>query len=305
MTFSRMALSWRRTQSTRPAVLGLCLWAGCLACGAAPTVRSTDASAEGLLAAADSRSDAVAEQGTAPDGEDREGWMPLFDGRSLEGWMPKIAGQALGRDERQIFRVEDGVLKVSYENYEQFQGEFGHLFYETPFSHYRLRVEYRFTGEQTPGGPGWAWRNSGVMLHGQSPESMGTDQEFPVSLELQLLGGDGQNTRPTANLCTPGTDVDIAGQPVSQHCINAEAPTFHGDGWVTVEAEVMGGERVRHLVNGRVVLEYSRLRYDPDDADARRLPTFPRTWVSGGYLSLQAESHGVEFRRVDVMPLDS
>lgn len=232
-----------------------------------------------------------------------ESWLQLFNGQDLSGWTPKIVGQSIGQDEREIFRVEDGLLKVSYDGYETFDGTFGHLFYETPFSYYRLRIEYRFTGEQTPGGPGWAWRNSGVMLHGQSPESMLLDQEFPVSLELQMLGGDGTHSRPTANLCTPGTDVDMAGSAVDRHCVDSTSPTFPGDGWVTVEAEVHGGEWVRHLVGGDVVMEYTRMRYDPDDPDARRLEQFPDKWVSRGYLSLQAESHPLEFRRVELLPL--
>lgn len=231
-------------------------------------------------------------------------WIPLFNGRDLMGWTPKIVGQPAGKDEREIFRVEDGVLKVSYDGYESFDGTFGHLFYDTPYSHYRLRVEYRFTGEQTPGGPGWAWRNSGVMLHGQSAQSMGVDQEFPVSLELQMLGGDGTHERPTANLCTPGTDVDMSGAAVDAHCTNSTAPTFHGDQWVTVEAEVRGGKLIRHLIDGEVVLEYTRMRYDPDDPEARGLEEYPDKWVTRGYLSLQAESHPVEFRCVELLPLE-
>ncbi|MDG2148653.1 MAG: DUF1080 domain-containing protein [Planctomycetota bacterium] len=237
--------------------------------------------------------------------QDTQGWLQLFNGHDLSGWTPKIVGQPAGQDERKIFRVEDGLLKVSYDGYETFEGTFGHLFYETPFSHYRLRIVYRFTGEQTPGGPGWAWRNSGVMLHGQSPESMLRDQEFPVSLELQMLGGDGTHSRPTANLCTPGTDVDMAGRAVDRHCINSSSATFAGDVWVTVEAEVHGGEWVRHLVDDHVVLEYTRMRYDPDDPEARRLEQFPEKWLSRGYLSLQAESHPVEFLRVELLPLES
>jgi hypothetical protein len=232
-------------------------------------------------------------------------WTQLFNGRDLTGWTPKIVGQPAGQDERDIFRVEDGILKVSYDGYETFDGTFGHLFHDTPYSHYRLRVEYRFTGEQTPGGPGWAWRNSGVMLHGQSAQSMRLDQEFPVSLELQMLGGDGTHERPNANLCTPGTDVDMAGVAVDRHCTNSTSRTFHGDDWVVVEAEVYGGELVRHLIDGDVVIEYTRLRYDPDDADARRLQAFPDVWITGGYLSLQAESHPLEFRRIELMPLES
>ncbi len=99
-------------------------------------------------------------------------WVSLFNGKNLDGWTPKIAGYDLGDNFGDTFRVEDGVMKVCYDKYDKFDRKFGHIFYETPFSHYILRAEYRFTGEQVPGGPGWAFRNNGLMLHCQSPESM-------------------------------------------------------------------------------------------------------------------------------------
>ena len=120
----------------------------------------------------------------------REEWTKLFDGRSLEGWVPKITGYAVGENFANTFRVENGVLKVAYDGYEgPFDGRFGHLFFKTPFSHYRLVIEYRFVGEQATGGPEWAFRNSGVMIHGQPVETMQKDQDFPISIEVQLLGG--------------------------------------------------------------------------------------------------------------------
>jgi hypothetical protein len=93
-----------------------------------------------------------------------EGWIALFNGKDLNDWKIKITGHPLGENYKNTFRVENGILKVSYAEYDTFRGEFGHIFYKTPFSHYKLRVEYRFTGEQVPGGPSWGLRNSGAML---------------------------------------------------------------------------------------------------------------------------------------------
>lgn len=138
--------------------------------------------------------------GHAQEAGGEEKWIPLFNGKDLDGWTPKFAGHALGENVLDTFRVENGVLRVAYDKYEKFGGKFGHLFYKEPFSHYRIRLEYRFLGEQSKGAPGWALRNSGIMLHCQSPESMGKDQSFPVSIEVQLLGGNGKDERPTANL---------------------------------------------------------------------------------------------------------
>ncbi len=243
-----------------------------------------------------------ADQAAPVEAEDR--WVQLFNGKDLDGWTPKFVGQDLGVNLLDTFRVEDGLLRVCYDKWEGFEGRFGHLFFEAPFSHYRLRVEYRFVGEQVPGGPGWAFRNSGLMLHGQSAKSMQKGQDFPVSIEAQLLGGSGKGERPTGNLCTPGTHVVMEDKLVRRHCINSKSKTYHGDGWVTFEVEVRGNESIRHLVNGEVVLEYAKPQLDTGDGDAKRLlAAGAETALSGGTISLQAESHSLDFRKVELLDL--
>lgn len=233
-----------------------------------------------------------------------QGWIPLFNGRDLEGWTPKITGYQAGVSFGNTFRVEDGVIRVAYDQYGGFQGRFGHLFYKDAFSHYRLRVEYRFVGDQAPGGPGWALRNSGVMLHGERPEDMTLEQEFPTSIEVQFLGGNGTDERTTSNLCTPGTNVMIDGQLVTRHCTNARSKTYHGDQWVTAEVEVCGNRSIRHYLEGELVLAYSGPQLDERDAHAKALADRAGTlMLETGTISLQSESHPVEFRRVELLPL--
>ena len=246
---------------------------------------------------------ACASSPTTPDPEQTD-WISLFNGRDLDGWIIKIRGYEIDDNYNGTFRVEDGVLAVSYQEYEQFEGRFGHLFYETPFSHYRLRLEYRFLGDQTPGGPGWAYRNSGVMIHSQSPDTMRRDQDFPVSIEAQLLGGNGTDERPTANVCTPGTHIVMDGALVRRHCTNSSSGTYHGDEWVTMEMEVRGNGVIRHIVDGEVVMEYENPQLDESDPDAGRLMASGKKMLTGGYIALQAESHPVEFRRVELLPLE-
>ena len=231
-------------------------------------------------------------------------WIQLFNGKDLSNWIPKFTGYELGVNYRDTFQAEDGVFKVSYDNWPDFDGEFGHIFYDESFSHYRLLVEYRFVGDQVNNGPGWAFRNNGVMLHGQSPESMTLDQEFPASIEVQLLGGNGTDERATANVCSPGTHYVKEGELITQHCINSSSATYHGDQWVTLEVEVRGDELIRHTVNGEMVFEYSMTQLDESDPDAQNLIGQGQpVAVSGGYISLQAESHPTEFRRIDLLPL--
>lgn len=234
-------------------------------------------------------------------------WIQLFNGKDLSGWIPKIRYHKLGDNYGNTFRVEEGLLKVRYEpdQYPQFDERFGHLFYEKPFSHYRLRVEYRFVGEQCKGGPGWATRNSGMMLHGEDPALMTLDQDFPASIECQILGGNGKDARSTINLCTPGTNVVKEGQLFLPHCTVSSSQTYHGDQWVTVEVEVHGAGTIKHLIDGQVVLEYSQPQYDDRDAHAKMLAEKQGgLLISGGTISLQSESHPVDFRKVELLILE-
>lgn len=227
-------------------------------------------------------------------------WIQLFNGKDLNDWSIKIKGYELNNNFMNIFRVEDGIMKVRYEGVDTFRNQFGHIFYKEPFSRYKLRIEYRFTGDQVPGAPSWAYRNSGVMLHSQSPESMGVDQDFPVSIEAQLLGGDGVSDRSTGNVCTPGTNIVMDGQLITQHCINSSSKTYHGDLWVKAEFVVLGDSVIHHIIEGDTVLTY----FKPQIGGAPEgYPVPEGTLINNGYICLQAESHPVEFRKVELLDL--
>ena len=232
-------------------------------------------------------------------------WVQLFNGKDLTGWTPKITGEKFGEDSRHTFRVENGVIKVAYDQYDDFKERFGHLFFEKPYSNYVLRIEYRFTGDQCKGGPGWATRNSGVMIHCQDPKTMTVGQDFPVSIEVQFLGGLGKGERSTLNLCTPGTHVVYQDKLHTQHCTTSTSKTYDGDQWVTAEVEVHGDNVIRHIVDGKTVIEYTKTQLDPKDKNVKNMPESARKELAlkGGWLSLQAESHPIEFRKVEIKEL--
>jgi hypothetical protein len=248
---------------------------------------------------------AFAQPATSDTDSSREDWMALFDGHDLEGWIPKIRGHAPGENYADTFRVVDGLLTVSYSQYSEFAEQFGHLFYKDPFSHYRLRIEYRFIGEQAANAPSWAIRNSGAMVHSQSPWTMPDDQDFPVSIEVQLLGGlsDGM-PRPTGNVCSPGTHIVYRGVLTETHCINSSSPTFDGDQWVLSETVVLGSERIAHYINGQQVIEYGGIVTGGGVVSGHR-PEFAIEGrpLGAGYISLQSEGHPVQFRRVELLNL--
>ena len=256
------------------------------------------------VAAFDTRSNVIA--GAGQRDPDRKNWIQLFNGRDLANWTPKFAKHDLGVNLLDTFRVEDGLLKVRYDNWPAFNAEFGHLFYSEPFSYYVVAAEYRFVGDQVKGGPGWAVRNNGLMLHTPHPRTMLKEQDFPISIEVQLLGGFGDGKpRTTANLCTPGTNVVMSGKLVTAHCINSTSKTYDGDQWVRVEVVVHGGEVMRHVIDGATVLEYTA----PQIGGGNVTPVDPAVKVDGtpltsGYIALQAETAPTDFRKVELLNLE-
>lgn len=233
-------------------------------------------------------------------------WIQLFNGKDLNDWKVKITGYPLGENFGNTFRVADGKLQVAYDGYTQFDEKFGHIFYKEKYSWYLLGVEYRFVGDQAPGGPGWAVRNSGAMLHCQDPATIGVDQDFPISVEVQFLGGNGQDERTTANLCTPGTNVVMDGKLFTNHCVSSTSKTYHGDQWVRVEVLVLGDSLMEHIIDGQTVLKYEKpqigggnvIHYDESVKKDGML-------LGEGYISLQSESHPIEFRKVELFNLAS
>ena len=137
----------------------------------------------------------------------KEDWESLFNGKDLTGWDIKIKDHPLNENYKNTFRIEDSMIRVVYSDYEKFNNQFGHLYTHKPYSYYKLKLQYRFVGEHLADAPNWADRNSGVMLHSQSAQSVNLNQNFPVSLEFQFLCGNGKDTVPTGNVCTPGTFI--------------------------------------------------------------------------------------------------
>jgi hypothetical protein len=219
-----------------------------------PTIRSRPSPAALVLTLCAGRQANAEEVKAAP-------WRALFDGKTLNGWTPKVAKHPAGENYRQTFVVDHGVIRVSYAGYDKLDGQFGHLFYKTPFKAYRLRLTYRFL---TEGGladtPAWARSNSGIMFHSQSPESMTVEQPFPVSVEFQLLGKDGDAPRPTGAVCTPGLTITIDGAKVKEHCTRRPTPRpfptgpgTKADHWRSKP----NGEVSPQKINGVVVHHYA------------------------------------------------
>ena len=245
------------------------------------------------------------EQATAIEDKE-EGWLSLFNGKDIDDWIVKIHHHEVGVNYGNTFRVEDGIIQVRYDEYGDFNDQFGHLYYKQPYSYFHLVVEYRFVGELHPGAPDYTLRNSGIMFHSQDPRTMPKEQNWPISVEMQFLGGLGDgNPRPTGNMCSPGTDVVYEGQIDPRHCISSTSKTYDGDQWVRAEAIVLGDSLITHIINGDTVLQYSQPqigggvveRYDPAIKQDGKL-------LSEGFIALQSEGQPIDFRKVEIRNLE-
>lgn len=249
-----------------------------------------------------------------------EEWQSIFNGVNLDGWTVNIANRPLGENFLETVVVEDSMLRVNYDNYENFERYFGHIYYKNPYSYYKIKFDYRFVGEQIVGGDVWNVRNSGLMFHSQSAESNEYGQHFPVSVEMQLLGGLGDGKeRSTGNVCTPGTAVMMGDTINFNHCIKSKSQTYHGDQWVHGEAIVLGGESMSFLIEGDTVLSFQRphigggfIYKNPEgkDFDKAGISRDKAMWLSrddetltDGYIALQAESHAIDFKNIDLLNL--
>ena len=229
-------------------------------------------------------------------------WIQLFNGKDLNDWVVKIKGYPLNENYNNTFRVVNGLLQVSYDQYDNFNKTYGHIFYKNPFSSYKLKLQYRFIGNQANGGEGWAEKNSGIMVHSQLPNSIELNQDFPVSIEVQLLGGLNEgDKRPTGNLCTPGTHVEMDGKLFTNHCINSSSKTFYGEQWVNLEILVIKDSIITHKINGKEVLTYSKPQIG---GEYNTLEKRRGEYLKEGYISLQSESHPIEFRNIKLLELD-
>lgn len=236
--------------------------------------------------------------------KDDGSWISIFNGKNLDGWIPKVTGYKAGENPLDLFRVENGILKVDYGKFKRFNGRFGHLFYKEKLSSYILRVEYRFHGELLSDAPAYCYRNSGVMIHSQSAESMDIEQNWPVSLEVQLLGSTDSVKQKTANICTPGTTIYLNGKLTNEHCVSSSSKYYFDNEWVNLDIIVHGGKTISMVINRDTVLTISR----PQIGGFLLPENYPLpvgTVLDDGFVALQAEGTNIDFRKVDLKILDN
>lgn len=235
-----------------------------------------------------------------------EQWIRLFNGTNLDDWIVKIHHHDVGVNAGNTFRAEDGMIKVRYDQYGDFNEQFGHLFYKTPFSDFHLKLEYRFSGELQKGAPSYTLLNSGVMFHSQDPRTILKEQNWPISIEMQFLAGLGDGKpRPTGSMCSPGTDIVYRGRIYDGHCLNSSSKTYAKNEWVKAELIVRHDSLITHVINGDTVLQYSKPTMGGGIVTGYDTALWrPGTPLTAGYVALQSEGQPVEFRNIFLRKLD-
>jgi hypothetical protein len=121
-----------------------------------------------------------------------------------------------------------------------------------------------------------------------------------------LAGLDDGKPRTTGNMCSPGTDVEYQGKIDPRHCINSTSKTYRGEQWIKAELIVRGDSLVTQMINGKVVLEYSKPqigggvanRYDPAIKVDGKL-------LKSGFIALQSEGQEIDFRKIELLDMSA
>jgi Domain of Unknown Function (DUF1080) len=237
---------------------------------------------------------------------DKENWIKLFNGKNIDNWVVKIFHHETGVNFGNTFRVEDKTIKVRYDQYEKFNNQYGHLYFQKPFSYYKFRIEYKFQDPWRTDAPDYTMLNSGIMFHSQDPKTMPKEQDWPISVEMQFLAEQKEGEpRPTGNMCSPGTDIYYQGKKYPGHCLNSTSKTYKKDEWVKAEIIVLGDSLITHLINGVEVLQYSKpsigggvaTGFNPEiKIDGKALKT--------GFIALQSEGQPIDFKNITLLNLE-
>jgi hypothetical protein len=228
----------------------------------------------------------------APLIDDGAGTEGLFNGRDLSGWCVALEGRRPGEDPNGVFRVSDGVMRVSGE-------ETGGIVSEKSYRDYVLRVEYRWVGKSVGSRLGMA-ADTGVLYHSQG-EMFAWNGLWMRSFECNILRG---RTGDFIIVSDKGAPVRYAAT-VEGRVVADEANIsnwFRLGSWANTEDTpdvfperrygewnrleiVCDGSRVEHWLNDVLVFEAENLT------------------PSQGRIQIQSEGHPVEFRRIDLKAL--
>jgi hypothetical protein len=203
--------------------------------------------------------------------------ISLFNGVDLAGWHVDVPARDINPDTADAFIVRDSML-VSLGDPK------GHLITDSVYMNYRLDVEYRFAGE-----PG----NCGVLVHASTPRAL--YEMFPKSLEVQMFHEN------AGDFWCIVEDISVS---------DMEDRRGPKEKWGITEGK---NRRIKNLTDGseNPVGDWNKMIIECV-ADQIKI------WVNGdlvnhgfdctadrGQIALQAEGSEVEFRKIQLTPIDA
>ena len=102
-----------------------------------------------------------------------------------------------------------------------------------------------------------------------------------------------------------------------EHCIDSDSKTYDGDQWINAELIVLGDSIAHQVINGDTVLTFGKLQIGGgfvggnmnwkaggiSDEHAEAWIKKDGTALGTGYIALQAESHPIDFRNIELLNL--
>lgn len=202
--------------------------------------------------------------------------ISLFNGKDLSGWHADIPEMDTNASAKNPFIIRNAMLvSMGKPN--------GHLITDSIYQNYRLTVEYRFAGK-----PG----NCGVLVHASTPRAL--YKMFPKSIEAQL-----QHTNAGDFWCIV-EDIKI------EDMEKRRGPKAN---WGITEGK---GRHILNLTDGseKPIGEWNSITIECLDRSIK-------VWVNNvlvnsgfdctankGQIALQAEGSKVEFRKVELTPIN-
>lgn len=202
--------------------------------------------------------------------------ISLFNGKDLTGWHVDVPEADSKSDIKPSFIIRDRNLVT-------LGAPRGHLITDIQFENYRLEVEYRFAGK-----PG----NCGVLLHASKPRAL--YEMFPQSIEAQLNSGHAGDFWCIGEDITVPDMVERRGpkekwgitEGKARRIVNLTDDSEKPAGeWNTMTLECVGNE-IKVWVNDDLVNHGSNCT------------------ASKGQIALQAEGAEVEFRKLELTPIE-
>jgi hypothetical protein len=224
--------------------------------------------------------------------DDAGTWVPLFNGKNLDGFTTFLERTGKNKDDKGIFKVENGMIHVMDVPETTERQETGYLATTKTYGNFHLRVQYKW-GTKKFAPRATLPRDSGVHYL-----LTADDKLWGNALECQIQEGETGDLYTLNNYYSVqalvkdpaarsktfdanGTLGTVTGGRLIRG-VTADSPTD----WNTVEV-IVRGNTATHLVNGKVTMQLQNITREGKP-------------VTEGRIALQAEAAEMWYRNIEI-----